>query len=144
MTIMCCTSCSYIQHYQQQAHYSTINNKLSESTLKRVNEYTSRTPFHKVYEFELVTDKNRPYALIFYISESSFSKSILKHRDSNNLHRDAIRIDDSKKLLFSLNRNLPDVDHIHWSQVSNQINDNEARDSYHVMQSYIRMKIRDL
>ena len=142
--VLYCTSCSYIQHYQQQAHYSKIKNELSVSTLKQVNEYTSRTPFHKTYEFEFSTTENKSFALIFYISESSFSNSILKHRNADALHRDAVRIDDSKKLLTALNKNLPNINNIAWTQVTNQIKHNEARDSYHVMQSYIRLKIRDL
>ena len=139
-----CTSCSYIQHYQLQAKYSHIQNNISLSTLDRVNEYTSRTPFHKIYEFEFNTLQNNSYALIFYISESSFSKSIIKHHNANDLHRNAIRIDNSKYILSTLNKNLPNPDSIIWQQVANQIPENDARDGYYVMQEYIRLKISEL
>ena len=48
-----CTSCSYIKHYQQQAKYSVIKNNISLSTLNKVSEFTSRTPFNKTYELDL-------------------------------------------------------------------------------------------
>ena len=102
-----CSSCSYIQHYKQQTQYLHIERKITLSTLDKVNEYTSRTPFHKTYEFEFNNSKENAYALIFYLSESSFSKSIIKHRNSHELHRDAIRIDDSKNILTALNKKTP-------------------------------------
>ena len=138
------TSCSYIQHYQQQTQYAQIQKKISISTLNKVNQYTSRSPFHKTYEFEFNNLNNKPYALIFYISESSFSKSIIKHRNVSDLHRDAIRVDDSKNILTTLNKNLPKPESITWQQVANHIEEDEARDGYYVMQEYIRLKIRDL
>ena len=144
LAILFCINCSYIQKHQQEIQYSQIENKITLSTLDRVNEYTSQTPFHKTYEFEFDNSKNDPYALIFYISESSFSKSIIKHRNASDLHRDAIRIDDSKNILTTLNRNLPKPDSISWHQVSNHVTEEEARDSYHIMQEFIRLKIRDL
>lgn len=144
LAALMCTSCSYIQHYQQQAQYSQIQNEISFSKLDRVNEYTSRTPFHKTYEFEFRNSQNKPYALVFYISESSFSKSIIKHREENDLHRDAVRIDISKNILSALNKNLPKPESITWHQVANQIEEDDARDGYYVMQEYIRLKIRDL
>jgi len=139
-----CASCSYVQHYQQQSQFSYIQNNISLSTLDKASKYTSRTPFHKIYEFEFNNSHNKPYALIFYMSESSFSKSIIKHRDANDLHRNAIRIDESKNVLSTLNINLPNPDNIIWQQVSKQIEKDEARDGYYVMQEYIRLKIRDL
>ncbi len=139
-----CASCSYIQHYQQQSQFSHIQHNISLSTLDKVNKYTSRTPFHKIYEFEFNNLHNKPYALIFYMSESSFSKSVIKHRDANDLHRSAIRIDESKNILNTLNINLPNPDSIRWQQVSKHIEKDEARDGYYVMQEYIRLKIRDL
>ena len=134
---MLCTSCSYIQHYQQQTKYSAIQNDISLSTLNKANEFTSRTPFHKTYEFEFSTIRNKSYALIFYMSESNFSKSILKHRNRNELHRNAVRIDNSKNILTTLNKNLPNADSATWLK-------DDARDGYHVMQEYIRLKIRNL
>jgi hypothetical protein len=139
-----CTSCNSIQHYQLQAQYSHIQNNISLSTLDKVNKYTSRTPFHNTYEFEFNTSQNYSYALIFYISESNFSKSIIKHRNANDLHRNAIRIDDSKNILITLNKNLPNPDGIIWQQVANQVAENDARDGYYVMQEYIRLKISNL
>ncbi len=144
LAALLCTSCSYIQHYQQKSQHVHIQNKISASTLNKVNQYTSRTPFHKTYEFEFNNINNKPYALIFYISESSFSKSIIKHRKANDLHRDAIRIDDSKDILAALNKNLPKPESISWQQVAYHIEEDEARDGYYVMQEYIRHKIRDL
>jgi len=139
-----CTSCSYIQYYQQQIQYTQIQNKISISTLNKVNQYTSRTPFQKTYEFEFNNLNNKPYALIFYISESSFSNSIIKHRNDDDLHRDAVRVDDSKIILAALNKNLPKADSITWQQVANHIEEDVARDGYYVMQEYIRLKMRDL
>jgi len=139
-----CSSCSYIQHHQQETLYSQIENKITLSKLDKVNEYTSRTPFHKTYEFEFNLTNENPYALIFYISESSFSKSIIKHRKTSDLHRNAIRIDDSKSIMTTLNKNLPDADSITWQQVASHVSESEARDGYHVLQEYIRLKIRDL
>lgn len=139
-----CTSCSYIQHHQQQAQYSQIENRITLSKLDKVIEYTSRTPYHKTYEFEFNQSKEDSYALIFYFSESSFSKSIIKHRKKNNFHRNAVRIDDSKNIMTALNKNLPDADTILWPQVTNHVSENDARDGYHVLQEYIRLKIRDL
>ncbi|MFK7816503.1 MAG: hypothetical protein AB8B92_09210 [Gammaproteobacteria bacterium] len=139
-----CTNCNYIQHYQTQEQYSKIQENISLSTLDKVNEYTSRTPFHKTYEFEFNNSNNNPYALIFYLNESSFSKSIIKHRKENDLHREAIRIDESKFILRDLENNLPKASVIAWRQVANHIAADEARDGYHVMQEYIRLKIRDL
>lgn len=139
-----CSSCSYIQHYQQQEQYSQIQKNISSLTLDQVNEYTSRTPFHKTYEFEFKNTSDSSFALIFYLNESSFSKSIIKHRQANELHRKATRIDESKLILHELNKNLPKASVIAWRQVANHIAVEEARDGYHVMQEYIRLKIRDL
>jgi hypothetical protein len=138
------TSCSYIQLYRQQAQYSQIQNEITFSTLDKVHKYTSRSPFNKTYEFEFINSQAKPYALIFYLSENSFSKSIIKHRNAKDLHREAIRIDDSKNILTALNRNLPNAKSISWQHVSNYIAEDEARDSYYVLQEYIRFKIRDL
>lgn len=139
-----CSSCSYIQHYQEQEKFSQIQKNITLSTLDKVNEYTSRTPFHKTYEFEFYNSNNISYALIFYLNESSFSKSIIKHRKENDLHREAVRIDESKFILKDLENNLPEANVIAWRQVANHIAADEARDGYHVMQEYIRLKIRDL
>jgi hypothetical protein len=144
LVTLLCAGCSYVQHYQQQSHFSHIQNDISLSTLDKVNKYTSRTPFHKIYEFEFKNLHNKPYALIFYMSESSFSKSVIKHRDVNELHRSAIRIDESKNTLNALNINLPNPDSIIWQKVSKQIEKDEARNGYYAMQEYIRLKIRDL
>ena len=144
LTVLLCASCSYIQKHQQEAQYSIIENKITLSTLSKVNEYSSQTPFHKTYEFEFDNSKHASYALIFYISESSFSKSIIKHRNANDLHRNAVRIDASKNILTVLNKNLPNADNIRWQQVANHVTEDEARDGYHIMQEYIRLKIRDL
>ncbi|QMU62278.1 MAG: hypothetical protein GKR92_11465 [Gammaproteobacteria bacterium] len=78
------------------------------------------------------------------MSESSFSKSVIKLRDTNDLHRSAIRIDESKNILNALNINLPNPNSIIWKQVSKDIEKDEARDGYFVMQEYIRLKIRNL
>ncbi len=139
-----CTNCSYWAHYQQQAAFTQIENKISKSKLDKVKQYTSRTPYHKTYEFEFNSTDANAYALIFYISESRFPKSIVKHRYQNDLHRDAIRIDSSKSILASLNKNLPDAESVSWTLVANHITADEARDSYHILQEYIRLKIRDL
>ena len=144
LTALLSTNCSYIQKYQQETQYTLIENKITPSTLDNVNEYTSQTPFHKTYEFEFDNLKNDPYALIFYISESSFSKSIIKHRNANDLHRNATRIDASKDILTALNRNLPKANTISWQQVSNHTTEEDARDGYHILQEFIRLKIRDL
>ncbi len=137
LVVVLCTSCSYIQHYQQRAEYSAIQNNISLSTLNKANKFTSRTPFHKTFEFEFNTNTNKSYALIFYVSESKFSNSILKHRDGNELRRNAVRIDNSKIILVALNKNLPDANSATWLK-------NDERDGYHVMQEYIRLKIRNL
>lgn len=139
-----CANCSYIQHYQKQEQYSKIQENLSLSTLDKVNEYTSRTPFHKTYEFEFNHSNDSSYALIFYLNESSFSKSIIKHRKENDLHRDAIRVDENQQILQNLDNNLPNASVITWGQVANHITADEARDGYHIMQEYIRLKARDL
>ena len=144
LAALLCTSCSYIQHYQKRTQHAQIQVNLSISTLNKVNQYTSRTPFHKTYEFEFSNSNDKPYALIFYISESSFSKSIIKHRNTSDLHRDAVRVDDSKNILTALNKNLPKPESIIWQQVANHIEEHAARDGYYVMQEYIRLKIRDL
>jgi hypothetical protein len=144
LAALLCTNCSYIQKYLQETQYSQIENKITLSTLDKVNEYTSQTPFHKTYEFEFNKSKDNSYALIFYLSESRFSKSIIKHRNAIDLHRNAIRIDNSKNILTTLNKSLPHADSISWQQVSNQVTEDEARDGYHIMQEYIRLKIRDL
>ena len=138
-----CTGCSYLQHYQQQSEYAQIHSEISIATLDTVNQYTSRTPFNKTYEFEFNSSNEKSFALIFYISESSFSKSIIKHRNINDLHRDAVRIDGSKDILASLNKNLPKPESIAWQNVSNHIKEDEARDGYYVMQEYIRLKVRE-
>lgn len=137
-------NCSYFQSYQHQQKQQKIKNNLSDSRLERVNEYTSRTPFHKTYEFEFDSTNKNAYALIFYISESSFSKSIIKHRNQSDFHRDAIRIDDNKIILNSLNKHLPHANHVAWQQVANHISEEDARDGYQILQEYIRLKIRDL
>ena len=140
-----CTSCSYIQHYQQHVELSRIQTNIPLSKLEKVNAYTSHAPFHKTYEFEFSdTQGNSPYALIFFISESRFNHSMIKHRYQSDLHRDAIRIDSNKKILVTLNKNLPDVDTIRWQLVAEYIPQDEARDGYHILQEYIRHKIRDL
>lgn len=144
ITTLVCFNCSYIHHYQTQEQYSQIQDNISLSTLNKVNEYTSRTPFHKTYEFEFNNSNNNSYALIFYLNESSFSKSIIKHRKENDLHREAIRVDESKFILRDLEDNLPKASVIAWRQVANHIAADEARDGYHIMQEYIRLKIRDL
>lgn len=144
LVVLLCTSCSYIQNYNEQERYTHIQNDISLSRLDKVNEYTSRTPFHKTYEFEFNNRNSESYALLFYINESSFPKSIIKHRKLNDLHRDAVRIDDSKNILNALNKNLPRPETIAWPQVANQIEKDVARDGYHVLQSYIRLKIREL
>jgi|GEM_PF-2551302 hypothetical protein len=144
LVVLLCTSCSYIQHRQQQATFESIQNDISTSTLDKINKYTSRGTFNKTYEFELINSANTPYALIFYINESSFSKSIIKHRQINDLRRNAVRIDESKDILTTLNNNLPRPNNIIWQQVANQIEQEDARDSYFVLQEYIRHKIRDL
>ena len=142
-TIMC-SACSYLQHYQQQTQLSQIQSNISTSILDRVNEFDSRTPYHKTYEFEFNSTQSDSYALIFYFSESSFSNSIIKHRKQSDLHRDAIRIDESKNFLTTLNNHLPVAESIRWQIVANHITADEARDSYHVLQEYIRFKIREL
>ncbi|MGH1538110.1 MAG: hypothetical protein ACRBDX_08710 [Gammaproteobacteria bacterium] len=144
LTVLLCTSCSTIQHFKQQAKYSDIQADISPSTLNKVNEFTSRTPFHKTYEFEFATTSNKFYALTFYISESSFSKSMLKHRKVNELHRNAVRIDHSRNILTALNKNLPKSESITWLHVAHQLRKDDARDGYQVMQEFIRLKIRDL
>lgn len=144
LVALLCTSCSYIQKHQQEAQYIQIENKITLSRLNKVNEYTSQTPFQKTYEFEFDNSNDNSYALIFYLSESSFSKSVIKHRNANDLHRSAIRIDGSKNLLNALHKSLPKADHVSWNQVAHHVTENEARDSYHIMQEYIRLKIRDL
>ncbi len=144
LALTMCVSCSYLHGYQHQLQQQKIENNISESRLNGVNEYTSRTPYHKTYEFEFQSSQNSSYALIFYISESSFSKSIIKHRKQADLHRDSIRIDDNKDILSSLNQHLPHADHVVWQQVANYISEEDARDSYQILQEYIRLKIRDL
>lgn len=144
LVALLCSSCSYIQHRQQQASYETIQNDISKSTLNKINKYTSRGTFDKTYEFELINSTSQPYALIFYINESSFSDSIIKHRKEDDLRRNAIRIDESKHILNTLNKNLPKPKNISWQQVANQIEQEDARDGYFVLQEYIRHKIRDL
>ena len=139
-----CVSCSIFQGYQYQQKQQNIEKYLSSSKLARVNEYTSRTPYHKTYEFEF-SDKNKnAYALVFYMSESSFSKSIIKHRNQNDFHRDAIRIDDNVKIMSLLNKYLPHADHVPWRQVANHISEEDARDGYHILQEFIRLKIRNI
>jgi hypothetical protein len=137
-------NCSYVQHYQEQEKYSQIQNNISLSTLDKVNEYTSRSPFHKTYEFEFNNANNNTFALIFYLNESSFSKSIIKHRHAKDLHRDAVRVDENSVILQKLQESLPRENLITWKQVASHIEEHEARDGYHVMQEYIRLKIRDL
>jgi hypothetical protein len=137
-------SCSYIQHYQEQEKYLGIQNNLSSSTLDKVYKYTSRSPFHKTYEFEFNNANNTTYALIFYLNESSFSKSIIKHRHANDLHRDAVRVDDNSLILTKLEKSLPKESLITWKQIDSQIAKHEARDGYQVMQEYIRLKVRNL
>lgn len=144
LAVLLCANCSYIQKHQQEAKYSIIESKITLSRLDKVNEYTSHTPFHKTYEFEFDNSKDDSYALIFYISETSFSKSIIKHRNANDLHRNAVRIDASKNILTALSKNLPKAENVSWQQVANQVTEDEARDGYHIMQEYIRLKIRDL
>jgi hypothetical protein len=144
MCLHICTSCSYIQYFQQQTQYSQIQNNISLSRLDKVTEFTSRTPFHKTVEFEFNHSQGDAYALIFHLRESSFSKSIIKHRYLSDLHRDAVRIDGSKKVLTKLNNNLPDAKSVSWRLVARHITADEARDSYHILQEYIRLKIRDL
>ena len=144
LVILLSIGCSYIQHYQQQSKLVHIQNNYSLSTLDKVVEYTSQAPFHKIYEFKFKNFQDKPYALVFYVSESSFSKSIIKHRNANNLHHDVIRIDNSKSLLAKLNKCLPSPDSIVWKNVSSQITVNEARDGYLMLQDYIRLKIRDI
>lgn len=144
LAVLVCVNCSYIQKHQLETQYSQVEQEISLSTLNNVNEYTSQTPFQKTYEFEFDSSNNNPYALIFYMSESSFSKSIIKHRNIGDLHRSAVRIDESVNILTALNKNLPNADHVSWQQISNQITKEEARDGYHVMQEFIRLKIRDL
>ena len=131
-------------HFQQQTNYTKIQSKITKSKLDKVNKYTNRTPYHKIYTFELNTLQENPYVLAFYISESSFSKSIIKHRNKSDLHRDAIRIDNSKSTLIKLDKNLPDAEGIIWQQVANHISEEEARDSYYILQEFIRLKIREL
>jgi len=138
------TSCSYIQNREEQAKYAHIQSEISLSKLDSVNEFTSRTPFTKTYEFEFSTSSNKPYALVFYLNESSFPKSIIKHRQPNELHRNAVRIDGNRDILTSLNKHLPKPNTITWQQVAKQIEQNDARDGYYVLQEYIRFKIRDL
>ena len=142
-TIMC-SACSYLQHYQQQAQLPQIQSDISTSKLDRVNEFDSRTPYHKTYEFEFNSTQDHSYALIFYFSESSFSNSVIKLRKQSDLRRDAIRIDESKNFLTVLNNHLPDANSIRWQFVANHISADDARDSYHVLQEYIRFKIREL
>lgn len=144
LTILFCTNCSYLQSYQQLQQKKQINSTLGTSKLVKVNEYSSRTPFHKTYEFEFNSSINHPYALIFYISESSFSNSVIKHRHHKDLRRDAIRIDDNKDLLSSLNNYLPDAKNIDWQHIDKHVPSDEARDSYQILQAFIRNKIRDL
>lgn len=144
LATLACTNCSYVQNHRLETQHSQVEQALSLSTLNNVNQYTSQTPFHKTYEFEFDNSKNNSYALIFYVSESSFSKSVIKHRNADTLNRDAIRIDDSVNVLSALNRNLPKVDQVSWQQVSNQITEEQARDGYLIMQEFIRLKIRDL
>ena len=144
LAALLCSSCSYIEHRQQQESFETIQNDISTSTLDKVNKYTSRGNFNKTYEFELINSTNKPYALIFYINESSFSESIIKHRKENDLRRNAVRIDESKEILSTLNNSLPKPKNITWQQVANQIEQEDARDGYFILQEYIRHKIRDL
>jgi len=139
-----CSSCSYIQTRQEQAKLTHIQNDISVSTLDQVNEFTSRAPFTKTYEFEFRNSEKTPYALVFYLNESDFSNSVIKHRKPNELHRNAVRIDEAKEVLTILNKNLPNPETVPWPQVSKQIEKNDARDGYYVLQEYIRYKIRDL
>ena len=138
------TSCSVIQDYHHQNQNDQIEGTLASSKLDRISEFNSRTPFHKTYEFEFNSSNNPSYALIFYISDSNFSKSVIKHRYQTDLRRDSVRIDNDKDILSTLYKNIPDVESIAWQQVANQIPNQEARDSYLVLQAYIRQKIRDL
>jgi len=144
LAVLFCSSCSYIQHRQQQATFETIQNDISVSTLDKVKKYTSRGTYDRTYEFELINSTNTPYALIFYINESSFSQSIIKHRNENDLRRDAVRIDESKELLSALNSSLPKPYNIVWQQVAYQTELEDARDGYFVLKEYIRHKIRTM
>ena len=40
--------------------------------------------------------------------------------------------------------NLPHIDTVKWQQVANDVSDEDARDSYQIMQEFIRLKIRDI
>jgi len=142
--VLFCTSCSYIQSHQELQHIKHINSTLGTSKLIKINEFNSRTPFHKTYEFEFNSSVSHPYSLIFYISESSFSNSIIRHRHQKDLRRDAIRIDNNKQLLSSLNNYLPDAKSIDWHHIDKHIPNDEAQDSYQTLQAFIRHKIRDL
>ncbi len=144
LIVLLCTNCSTIQHFQQQAQYSAIQAVISPSSLNKVNEFTSRTPFHKTYEFEFSTPEDKAYSLVFYLSENNFAKSRLKHRNVNELHRHAVRIDQNKDILTTLNKNLPESESIAWFQVTKQISKEDAQDGYQVMQEFIRLKIRDI
>ncbi len=139
-----CAGCSYFQHYQKQTQYTQIQNNISLSKLNKVNAYASQAPYHKTYEFEFNNHPNTSYALIFFFSNTRFSQSMIKHRYQSELRRDAVRIDDSKKILSTLEKNLPDANNVQWQLVTNHITQDEARDSYHILQEYIRLKIRDL
>ncbi len=139
-----CSSCSYIQHFQKHTQLVQIQNNISTSKLDKINAYTSHAPYHKTYEFEFNNSLNNSYALIFLLSNSRFSQSIIKHRYQSELRRDAIRIDRNKNILTTLEKNLPEANNVHWQLVANHITQEEARDSYHILQEYIRLKIRDL
>ena len=138
------SGCNYIQHFHKQTQYTQIQNNIASSKLDKVNAYTSHAPYHKTYEFEFNNTLNNSYALIFLLSNSRFSQSIIKHRYQSELRRDAVRIDSNKNIMTSLEKNLPDADIVHWQLVANHITQDEARDSYHILQEFIRLKIRDL
>ena len=60
------------------------------------------------------------------MSESNFSRSILKHRNGNELHRNAVRIEHSKEIMTVLNKKLPDANSVTWLK-------DDAREGYKVM-----------
>ncbi len=142
-TTLALSSCAYFSDYQQRTHFKKLAKNPSPSAIQRVERYTGNAPIRNSYKFELVDAKKKSYSLLFSVHESDFNKSTLAYRDDGYLRKDAERIDNKKAVLDIIKNKLPHANEVTWHNLNN-LNTEDAIESYNLMLEYIRYKTLDI